>query len=115
MDASTWAQILGAAAAIVGGFWGGIKIYRDSQHATRATAVDGFNRLVSALEIRLANVELDLTRAHTRIEVLEGQSETDQAEIQALRSYVAYLQRFIGQHAPGISPQPMQDSRRTEP
>lgn len=104
---------LAAVAALIGAVLGGLKTYRSSREAARISAVDGFNRLVEALEKRLANVESTLTRAQTRIEILESQGDVDQAEIQELRRYIGYLQGFIGQHtAPGITPRPMPDSRR---
>lgn len=111
-----WSTLLGGlagVAALISAVWGGFKVYRDSHEAARVSAVDGFNRLVEALEARLANVEKSLDRAQTRIAVLESQADIDQAEIQELRGYIAYLQRFIGEHAPaGIKPNPMPDSRR---
>lgn len=112
----TWTTILSGlagAAALISAIFGGMKIYRDSREAARVSAVDGFNRLVEALEARLLSIENSLDRAQTRITVLESQADIDQAEIQELRGYIAYLQRFIGEHAPqGIKPNPMPDSRR---
>ena len=104
MDPISISQILAGIGAFGAALWGGIKIYRDSHAATRASALDGFNRLVERLETRLANVESELDRAQSRITILEGQSEVDQLQIQELLAYIAYLQRFIADHVPGVSP-----------
>lgn len=98
-----WQTLLGALAGIgtlIGAIIGGVKVYRASQETARISAVDGFNRLVEALEGRLASVEKSLDKAYGRIAILESQGDIDQAEIQELRQYIAYLQRFIGEHAP---------------
>jgi len=110
-----WQTLLGALAGIgtlIGAILGGVKVYRASQETARVSAVDGFNRLVEALEGRLASVEKSLDKAYGRIAILESQGDIDQAEIQELRQFIGYLQRFIGEHAPGLKPDPMPDSRR---
>lgn len=114
MGAYSVGQLLVGIGAILAAAWGGIKIYRDSHAATRASALDGFNRLVERLETRLANVEAELSRAQSRITILEGQSEVDQQQIQELLAYIAYLQRFIAENVPGKSPLSIAQRRTTE-
>lgn len=109
MNDNPVAWIIGALTAIAS-LLGAYKVYRDS---SKANVVDGFDKLVARMEARLTALETELSRAQTRITVLESQGDVDQAEIQELRRYIGYLQGFIGEHTPpGITPRAMPDSRR---
>lgn len=128
MSWSAAGQAVAAAAALIAAVWGAIKIYRDSEQVAGTSALDGFNRLVERLETRLAGVEGELSHARTRIAALEVQSETDQRQIRELRtqsetdqrqirellSYIAYLQRFIGERLPGQVPLSLEQRRDRE-